>query len=283
MLGVVFSIGEFGRLGGVSIRTLRHYDEIGLLPPAEVDPVTGYRSYSAKQLRQLNRIVALKDLGLTLGQIRQLLDGITADELRGMLLLRRAELERQLQRQRHHLLGVEARLRHIAQEDDMPADDIVVKHVPPLGVVAIADIAQGWATAELVPAVNRARVKFDQLGISTLVKVSGPFMLFYEQPDDHEVTVHVALPVAEEPAQLPSPAQYRVLPGIEAAAAVRSGLAASIYPMVFQDLVAWVRAHGYEPHPPGRDIWINEVDDISEADQQVFESQLAFTRPVASA
>jgi DNA-binding transcriptional MerR regulator len=90
----MFSIGEFARLGAVSIRALRHYDEIGLLPPAEVDPVTGYRSYSAKQLRQLNRIVAPKDLGLT--------------------------------------LGVEARLRHIAQEDDMPADDIVVKQVPPL-------------------------------------------------------------------------------------------------------------------------------------------------------
>ena len=77
----MFSIGEFARLGAVSVRALRHYDEIGLLPPAEVDPVTGYRSYSAKQLRQLNRIVALKDLGLTLGQIRKLLDGITVDEL----------------------------------------------------------------------------------------------------------------------------------------------------------------------------------------------------------
>jgi DNA-binding transcriptional MerR regulator len=158
----MFSIGEFARLGAVSIRTLRHYDEIGLLPPAEVDPVTGYRLYSAKQLRQLNRIVALKDLGLTLGQIRQLLDGITVDELRGMLLLRRAQLERELQRQRHHLLRVEARLRHIAQEEDMPADDIVVKQIPSLGVVVIADTAPGWGLENIVPAVNRARVKFDQ-------------------------------------------------------------------------------------------------------------------------
>ena len=277
----MFSIGEFARLGAVSIRTLRHYDEIGLLPPAEVDPVTGYRSYSAKQLRQLNRIVALKDLGLTLGQIRQLFDGITVDELRGMLLLRRAQLERELQRQRHHLLGVEARLRYIAQEDDMPEDDIVVKQIRALSVVAIADTASDWGN--IVPAVNRARVKFDQLGISGLVKVAGPFMLFYEQTDGHEITVNVALPVAEQPAELPPPARYHVLPAIEAAAAVRSGLAASIYPMVYQDLAAWVQAHGYQPREPGRDIWIHEVDDISEADQQVFEAQLAFTRPVASA
>ena len=277
----MFSIGEFARLGAVSVRALRHYDETGLLPPAEVDPVTGYRSYSGQQLRQLNRIVALKDLGLTLGQIRQLLGGITVDELRGMLLLRQAQLEHEVRQQRHYLLGVEARLRHIAQEDDMPADDIVVKQVPPLAVVVIADTAPGWGVQNIVPAVNRARVKFDQLGISALVKVACLFMLFYEETDGHEITVNVALPVAEQSAELPAPARYRVLPAIEAAAAVRSGLAASIYPMIYQDLADWVEARGYQPQGPGRDIWIHEVDDIAEADQQIFEAQLPFARSAA--
>ena len=46
----MFNIGEFARLGGVSVRALRHYDEIGLLRPAKVDPLTGYRGYSAAQL-----------------------------------------------------------------------------------------------------------------------------------------------------------------------------------------------------------------------------------------
>ena len=55
----MFSIGEFARLGGVSARTLRHYDEIGLLRPTTVDPDTGYRGYTAAQLGQLSRIVAL--------------------------------------------------------------------------------------------------------------------------------------------------------------------------------------------------------------------------------
>ena len=92
----MFSIGEFSRLGGVSVRTLRHYDEIGLLCPATVDPDTGYRGYSADQLGQLNRIMALKELGLSLAQARRLLDGITLDELHGMLILRRAQLEHEL-------------------------------------------------------------------------------------------------------------------------------------------------------------------------------------------
>ena len=86
----MFNIGEFARLGGVSVRALRHYDEIGLLRPAKVDPLTGYRGYSAAQLGQLNRIMALKELGLSLVQARRLLGGVTLEELQGMLILRRA-------------------------------------------------------------------------------------------------------------------------------------------------------------------------------------------------
>ena len=110
-----FSIGEFARLGGVSVRTLRHYDEIGLLRPATVDPDTGYRGYSAAQLGQINRVMALKELGLSLAQVRRLLDGVTLGELRGMLLLRRAQLEHELDQHKNQLLGVEARLRSIAR------------------------------------------------------------------------------------------------------------------------------------------------------------------------
>jgi DNA-binding transcriptional MerR regulator len=66
----VFAIGDFARLGRVSVRMLRHCDAIGLLRPAHVDPATGYRSYRAAQLAELNRIVAFKELGFTLEQVR---------------------------------------------------------------------------------------------------------------------------------------------------------------------------------------------------------------------
>ena len=88
----MFSIGEFARLSGVSVRTLRHYDEIGLLRPAIVDPDTSYRGYSASQLDQINRVIALKELGFSLMQVGQLLDGVTIGELRGMLTLRRPRI-----------------------------------------------------------------------------------------------------------------------------------------------------------------------------------------------
>ena len=276
----MFSIGEFARLGGVSARTLRHYDEIGLLRPATIDPDSGYRGYAAPQLGQLNRIMALKELGLSLTQVRQLLAGVTLDELRGMLALRRAQLEQELEQHRNELLRVEARLRSIAREDDMSADDIVAKKIPAVGVVAIAGRSPGWATASIVAVVNQVEAKFDQLGIFDRVKESGPRVLFYEEDGD-DVLVFLGLPVAEPPGNLPVPAQYLMLPEIEAAAAVRSGPAATIFPMVYHDLVRWIEERGYRPAGPNRNVWLHEIDDVADADQQVFEVQLPFTRPQA--
>lgn len=65
----MFKISEFSRFTRVSVKMLRHYDEIGLLRPAHIDPVNNYRYYSADQLPRLNRIIALKDLGFSLSEI----------------------------------------------------------------------------------------------------------------------------------------------------------------------------------------------------------------------
>jgi DNA-binding transcriptional MerR regulator len=67
-----FRVGEFADLGGVSRKTLRFYDEIGLLRPASVDPRTQYRRYVPEQLKDLASILALKSLGVSLAEIRQI-------------------------------------------------------------------------------------------------------------------------------------------------------------------------------------------------------------------
>ncbi len=73
----MWTIGEFASIGRVSVRMLRHYDQIGLLRPARVDAITGYRTYAATQLTLLSRIVELKGLGLTLEQVSRAWSGAT--------------------------------------------------------------------------------------------------------------------------------------------------------------------------------------------------------------
>ena len=81
----MFQIGEFSRIARVSGRLMRYYDQIGLLRPDHVDQTTGYRYYSAAQLPRLNRILALKDLGLTLDQVSRMMDdNISTDEIKGI-------------------------------------------------------------------------------------------------------------------------------------------------------------------------------------------------------
>jgi DNA-binding transcriptional MerR regulator len=128
---VMLNIGDFARLAGVTVRMLRHYDSLGLLVPADVDPATGYRRYAAAQLPRINRLLALKDLGFTLEQVGTVLDAqVSADELRGMLTLRRAQIEEQIAADRDRLAEIEARLRTIEKEGTMSALEYVEKALP---------------------------------------------------------------------------------------------------------------------------------------------------------
>lgn len=134
----MFTVGEFSRLARVSKRLLRYYDQIGLLKPVRIDPVSGYRYYSAEQMPLLNRILALKDLGLSLDQIQRLLnDNISADEMQGMLLLKKAEIEQQLQSELQRIRSIEARLQFIRRAEGDVTPDVVIKSIPAQPVLSV--------------------------------------------------------------------------------------------------------------------------------------------------
>jgi DNA-binding transcriptional MerR regulator len=139
----MYKIGDFSRLGQVSVRMLRHYDKLGLLEPSHVDPFTGYRYYTLDQLATLHRIVALNGLGLTLTQIAPLVRAgheLPAEQLRGMLLLRQSELALELQEKQLQLASVAARLQQLDQTGAAPQYDIALKRVPGLAVAAVREV-----------------------------------------------------------------------------------------------------------------------------------------------
>ena len=134
----MFAIGEFSRLARVSKRLLRYYDEIGLLKPVHTDTFTGYRYYSAEQMPRLNRILALKDLGLSLDQIQRLLsDQISTEEMQGMLLLKKAELEQQVQEEIQRVRSIEARLQFLQRAESDGPLDVVIKQIAAQPVLSV--------------------------------------------------------------------------------------------------------------------------------------------------
>lgn len=133
----MLKIGDFSSLTQVSVKTLRYYDESGLLHPIHVDSTSGYRYYSAMQLPRLHRILALKDLGFTLDSIRTLLDdGVTAGQLRGMLKLRQAEQQERVHIELDRLARLEARLKLIEQEGIM-SKDVLIKELAPQWMASV--------------------------------------------------------------------------------------------------------------------------------------------------
>lgn len=128
----MFRIGEFAQIAQVSGRQLRFYDQLGLLRPAHIDQQTGYRYYSIRQLPRLNSILALKELGLSLEQIKPLLEGeMSPTKLRAMLTLKRAQVEHSLREEEARLRHIESRIAQIDKSGSIEGFDIVVKPVPP--------------------------------------------------------------------------------------------------------------------------------------------------------
>jgi DNA-binding transcriptional MerR regulator len=134
----MFRIGEFSRIARVSCRLLRYYDELGLLKPARIEADTGYRYYSAAQLPQLNRILILRELGLSLEQIAQAMrEELPVSTLRGMLLTRRAEVERTMQTEAERLRQIETRIAQIEADGRLPADDVMLRREPPRALLSM--------------------------------------------------------------------------------------------------------------------------------------------------
>ena len=123
-------ISEFSRLSHVTVKALRYYDEIGLLPPATVDAFTNYRYYSAEQLPRLRRIIMLKEMGFQLVEIGRILnDNLDADQIASIAQLKRADLQAQLAKQQAQLEQLDYWLDQLKQEQKMSDYTIAIKEV----------------------------------------------------------------------------------------------------------------------------------------------------------
>ena len=156
----MFRIGDFSRIARVSARLLRFYDEIGLFAPAHADSRSGYRFYTVAQLPQLNRILVLKDLGLSLDQIGDIVRAqIGAAELRSMLLLRRNDVERTLAIEAQRLRHIETRIAQIDAEGELSTEDVIVRAEPARQLLSMRRTLASFEEALAMIGTLRQRVR----------------------------------------------------------------------------------------------------------------------------
>jgi DNA-binding transcriptional MerR regulator len=247
-------IGDFARLAQVSVKTLRYYDDLGLITAAHADPSTGYRYYSVDQLPRLNRLLALKDLGFSLDQVAAVLnDGVTHEQLRGMLMLKRAEAAHRLQDEQGRLSRIEARLREIEQEDHMPDYDIAIKNVPPMRVAARrVRIPRN----DMVPRVLGAA--FDEtyahLRAHGAKAIDPCLALWHTSADTYEdEDAEAVVPVAGTLGESADVKVYELAGGTFASAVHHGDFAE--FTQLHPALIRWIDANGYRIAGPSREVY----------------------------
>jgi DNA-binding transcriptional MerR regulator len=216
-MSTLVTIGDFSRMSHLSVKALRHYHEAGLLEPAEVDPMTGYRRYDVAQVTTAQVIRRFRELGMPLERVRAIL---RAPDVAARNELIVEHLER-MQAQLEHTQATVASLRALLER---PPSQIAVEYraVPALATVAVAEhvradeIERWWSEA-----FDALYGRLEARGIEP----AGPSGALYPSElfatEEGEVVAYV--PIAE-----PLPGQGLDLPPAELAVAVHEGAFADL-------------------------------------------------------
>jgi effector-binding domain-containing protein len=266
----MFRIGDFSTLSRISVKTLRYYDEIGLLKPVEVDRFTGYRYYSADQLPKLNYIRSLKDMGLSLEEVATFINNdLTPHQMRDIFILKKGELNQRLNEERRRLEQVEKLLMQIEKEGAMPDYQVTIKKVEPQLVASIRDILPTYGNVG--PLYGEI---FKYLGKKWVFKPAGPPMMLCHDGEykERDVDVEIAVPIGKKISGSDRVKVYE-LPGIEQAACTVYKGAYEGIGEAYSAIMSWIEGNGYRITGPDREIYFTDPNKVKDPSENVTEIQ----------
>lgn len=264
----MLKIGEFSKLSRVSVRMLRHYDEIGLLKPAETDRFTDYRYYREDQLLTMCRITSLKDMGFSLADIAKILEIYDDREaLEGYFSARQRELEEISLDTARKLALLDAARERLRKEQTM-SYDITLKTISEryaatvqMTIPRYEDEGMVWST--LVSETCRMNLAEADPCLCAVTFLDGEY-----KETDVEVlawkTVKGVYPDTEH-------VKFRTLPEVTVASCIFRGSYAQIT-NVYAAVIGWIEANGYETDGPMFNIYHISPHETKNPDEFVTEA-----------
>ena len=247
----MLKIGEFSKLSRVSVRMLRHYDEIGLLKPAEIDRFTDYRYYREDQLPTAGRIAALKDMGFSLADIVKIL-AIYDDreQLEQFFSARQRELELLSRDTANKLTLLDAARKRLRKEENMEYN-VTVKTIPARYAATVHMTIPRYEDEGMVWGVLREETSRMKLTEADPCLCAAAYLDGEYKEEDVEImawkTVKGSYPDTEH-------VKFLTLPEVTVASCTYRGSYERIVD-VYAAVVAWLEANGYEPAGPMFNIY----------------------------
>lgn len=251
----LLSIGQLAKSARCSVKALRLYAEQGLLEPAQIDPSSGYRYYKRSQARDALTISMLRNLGMPLAAIREVLSR-EPDRVTATLTAERRRLEREV-RERNAALSALERL--LGEEDLMPYS-VCIEEQPELAVCAIDVVVP---PDEQEQATTRAARELQAWARASQLP-EDPMLCLVQPPKAGELALQIALGLSEDGSHpgLPEAGQLRVLPAGPVAATTHVGPYAQLG-LAHHALFAWVHERGHRELGPVREVYLNDPADVT--------------------
>jgi DNA-binding transcriptional MerR regulator len=269
------TISEFGRQSGLSHKALRLYDLSGLLPPAEVDPATGYRLYSPEQLERARRISLLRQLDMPLATVAEILDG-TDDEAVFRLNRWWSQQENAMQAKRDSMDYLRAAIGR-AEQNALAAHPVHLRQVPQ---TKVATIRRDADQPNLLPTILITHSEIQDHLRRAGATMTGEWWVIFHGfvTPDSEAPVEICIPYTGtvDPA---GPIVIRV----EAAhteAYCEVTKAECVFPRImlaYDAMVAWFRSTGATSAGPVREIYLG-----TEGDPFAYVAEPIHTEPIHS-
>lgn len=233
----LYKIGMFASMNRVTIKTLRYYDEQKLLIPVYVDEENGYRYYKAGQMAQLQRIMALKNMGFSIDDIRKMMNGA---EERSLLLSKKQEILEEMAMLTARLAQVEC---YLAKDSEHLIAPVLIKEIPEVIVCTMEKRIKSYdALFELMPQMGAQMENLD-------CQCALPEYCFthYLEPEykDEDILVEICEAVTEKK-QDSGDIVFKVFPKVPMAACIFHKGSYNTLHKSYTMLLQYIEENGYE-------------------------------------
>jgi len=270
----MYRIGLFSKIGKVTVKALRFYEEEGLLKPMRIDQATGYRYYDSSQIPRLHKIVALRQCGFSIPEIRQILFG---KNVAALFAERRARLEDEVREASLQLSSIESYIESIKESGYM-GYEIVLKDLPRVVVYSKRLVVPSYDSYfEVIPKIGE-----ECLASNPDVRcVEDPPYCFiiYHDGEFKERDIDIELCEAVEKAGIDTETiKFKTIERVPTAACVMHRGPYSALRAAYAAVFKWIEDNGYAPTDNPRESYIDGVWNRDDPAEWLTEVQVPIAR-----
>lgn len=234
----MYKIGEFSKLGRVTVKTLRYYDESGILKPKYVDKWTNYRYYAGEQLIELQKIVSFRQAGLTLDEICDIMSG---NDTQKILLKRQNDLEKEMAEINERILRITKLIQNLKENTFM-------KFQATIKEIEECKVYYGIKKLDAIENIGKfiKDLSTECVNANPNLKLSTCYVCYLDDEfSPVDCTVMYAQTVNKFGKETEN-VKFKTMPAITAVSVIVKGEYMENLPLGYAYAVEWIKEHGYE-------------------------------------